>query len=140
MTAKGGYLTKQGYATFQGIVIDTDGTDCGTKMCLDIHLTEKNIDLYMYQNIKLENGMLVNLNPDNYKEYINKYLQVRTPMFCLSNKICNKCAGSRFELLQIKNVGLTSVRVSNNLMNLNMKKRHQMKITLDEVDINSLVI
>ena len=140
MTAVNGYQSKQMYACYQSIIIDEPATDCGTKVCLDVYLTEKNIEMYLYQYIKLDNGTLINLTSDNYKEYINKNVQIRTPMFCLTNKICSKCAGSRFEILDIKNVGLTSVRVSNTLLNLNMKKRHSSKVSLDEVDTNSLVI
>jgi hypothetical protein len=139
-TARSGYQSKSIYSVFSSVTVDLPGTNCGTKIGLDIYLSEKNIDLYLYQNIILEDDTLVNLNQENYKAYLNKNIRIRTPMFCLSNKICSKCAGMRFEILDIKNVGLTSVRVSNTLMNLNMKARHSTKVNLDEVDVNSLII
>lgn len=139
-TQVGGYLTKQFYAVYQSIVIDDEGTDCGTNQCLEIFLTPEIAKLFLYQNIRLPSGKLVVLTNDNVNEYLNTTVKFRSPMFCLNDKICSKCAGDRYSNMGIKNIGLTAGKVSNNLMNKRMKKRHQMKVTLDNVDVDKLLI
>jgi hypothetical protein len=61
-------------------------------------------------------------------------------MYCISDKICSKCAGKRPEVMNIRNIGLTASALSNDLMNKQMKKRHKLKITLDSVNIDNLLI
>jgi hypothetical protein len=139
-TQIGGYLTKQFYAVFQSIVLDEVGTDCGTTEGIEILLTSDNMHLYIFQNIILPNGKLITLTPENSKDYLNKKIKLRSPMFCLTDKICNACIGERFNILGIKNIGLTSGKISNNLLNKSMKKRHQSKIKMIDVDPDKLLI
>ena len=49
---------------------------------------------------------------------------MRMPATCTGNKICNICAGDRFYLLGITDVGLTANRLANSLLNGGMKKAH----------------
>ncbi len=139
-TQVGGYLTKQFYAVYQSIVVDAPGTDCGTDKTINIMLTPENINLFQYQFIRKNDGKLVLLNEDNLNQYVNKMTKFRSPMFCTTDKICSMCAGERFSNMDIENIGLTSGKISNNLMNKRMKKRHNMKVKLDDVDINTLLI
>lgn len=139
-TQVGGYLTKQFYAVYQSIVVDDPDTDCGTKECLDVYIDSFNAELVLYQNIKSKNGKIITLTEDNIDQYMNTTVQLRSPMFCITDKICSVCAGKRFANMDIVNAGLISGKISNNLMNKRMKKRHSMKVELDSVDINSLLI
>lgn len=139
-TRDSGYLTKQFYAVYQSIVIDDDGTDCGTMQCLDVILTQEMADLFLYQNIVLPSGKIITLDDETTKTYLNKKVQVRTPMFCTSDKICSVCAGRRFYIMGIKNAGLTAGRISNTFLNLSMKAFHASKVKLDVVDIEKLLI
>lgn len=139
-TQVGGYLTKQFYAVYQSIVVDEPGTDCGTNECLDVYVDDFNADLITYQNIKSPTGKLITLTEDNIVSYMGKTVKLRSPMFCTTDKICSVCAGKRFGNMDIVNAGLISGKISNNLMNKRMKKRHNMKVALDDVDINNLLI
>ena len=138
-TQKGGYLTKQYYAAYQAIQCDTDGTDCGTKLGIDITLTPDVIEDYYYQNIMTPKGP-VPLTSENRKDFENKKVTVRSSMFCRSDKICSVCAGRRFYMMGIKNIGLTSGRVTNTLLNASMKNFHEAKVKFDEVDLSTLLI
>lgn len=138
-TREGGYLTKQYYAAYQSIQCDDDGTDCGTNFGLDMVLTENDVDDYLYQNIMTQKGPVV-LTNDNKLQFIGKRVIIRSSMFCKSDKICSVCAGRRFYMMKIKNIGLTSGRVSNTLLNASMKNFHNAKVKFDEVNINNLLI
>lgn len=132
-------MTKQFYAVYQSIVVDDAGTDCGTKAYLNITLTPDNIGLFLDQYIK-EGSKLVLLTDDNVDKYVNKKVQMRSPMFCISDKICNKCAGERPELIGIKNIGLTAGRVSNTMLQKRMKNWHITKVSMNRVDPTTLLL
>lgn len=138
-TREGGYLTKQFFAVYQSIVLDDEGTDCGTKMGLKVTLTKNVISDYYYQNI-ISGGKLVTLTPSNADQYIGKTVTMRSPMFCAGDKICAACAGKRFYIMGIQNAGLTAGRISNTLLNKSMKNFHNAKVKYDNVNLDDLLI
>ena len=133
-------MTKQYYAAYQSIQIDEDCTDFGSKMGLEMVITSGNIEKYYYQYIILENGGYDLLTPDNASKYLNKKVKLRSPMFCKSDKICSICAGRRFYIMGIKNIGLTTGRITNTLLNASMKNFHNAKLKFDNVNIDDLLI
>lgn len=139
-TAEGGYLTKQFYAVYQSIGMDKPGTDCGSKGYLPVFLTERNYDNYLWQYIVLPSGKLVLLDSDNYKQFINTTVKMRSPIGCLGQKICNKCMGERFYKLGIENVGLTTGRLPNSIMNSSLKNFHSTKVKFTKVNPETLLI
>lgn len=139
-TEVGGYLTKQFYAVFQSIVVDKPGTDCGTKGYIQLTLTPTIINDFLYQYIIGEKGKLILLTPENADQFLNKKVKMRSPMACLSDKICSKCAGTRFETMGIENIGLTTGRISNTLLNAGMKNFHITKVKMNKVDVDTLLL
>ena len=138
-TQVGGYQSKQFLAAFQGIVLDESGSDCGTKLYLDVKLTNDIKRDVLYRYI-LDAGKLVLLTDDNIDKYVGKVVKMRSPMYCKGDKICSKCAGVMFEKLGIKNVGLTTTKVTTTLLNKNMKKFHDSSVDLLPIDLNDIVI
>lgn len=138
-TADSGYITKQFYSVFQSIRIDEEGTDCGTKEGLEVLLTNDNVDMYLYQNIMV-NGKLVNLTMENKDKFVGKKVKLRSPMFCLTPKICRACAGERYAKLGIDNIGLTAGKIPNAMLNAGMKSFHTTKVKLNDVDPEKLLI
>lgn len=137
-TQDSGYLTKQYYAAYQSIQCDDDGTDCKTTMGLKVKLTPDNVENYYFQNIQTNKGFEI-LTSENKDKYIGKEVIIRSPMFCKSDKICSVCAGRRFYLLGIKNIGLTTGRITNTLLNASMKNFHNAKLKYDTVNENTLL-
>ena len=137
-TAVGGYMTKEFYAVYQSIVL-SDVEDCGSKYTLKVLLTKGNVDSFMYQYM-VEGDKKIPLTPDNQDKYIGKVVHFRSPMGCIGQQLCKTCAGQRFEKLDIKNVGLTAGKVSNNLMNKQMKKFHEIRVKLDKVNPEDLLL
>lgn len=140
-TAVAGYITKKFYALFQDIVFDEPGTDCGSTSGLTVSLTADNADSFLYQNM-IEKNKLVNLNDENKSVYVGKTVTFRSPMFCRNKngKKCAACCGTRYYELEIENAGLTTGKISNDLLNKGMKARHSMKVSLFEADPNKLLL
>lgn len=138
-TAESGYITKQYYAAFQSIYVDKEGTDCGTKSYINVYLTDKNFGKYEFQYI-IENGKPVMLSQDNKSKYVNKFVKLRSPMCCLSENVCNICAGQYPYISGIRNIGVTFADIPNAAVNAGMKKFHKSAIKMDDVDINTLII
>ena len=139
-TAVSGYITKQFNAVFQSVVVDEDGTDCGTKSYITVKLTDKNWILYEFQNIIDDSGKLVVLTEDTKSKFIGKTVKMRSPMCCTANTLCSACVGRRPYIMQIRNIGLQFSDLSNDLLNKGMKAFHDAKVSLDEVDPDRLLI
>lgn len=138
-TQDAGYLTKKFFAAYQSIQVDKPGTDCGSKNGLSFVLTEEDGDNYDYQ-YNIEGNKLVLITPQNRSKYIGKKVKLRSPMYCSGDKLCSICAGKRWEIMGIKNSGLTAGRVTNTLLNASMKNFHSAKVSLDKVNIDDLLI
>lgn len=138
-TGTSGYFSKQILATLQSVVLDKKGTNCNSKVTIPITLTSSMkkdfIDRYI-----VENGKLVILNEDNYGKYVGKTVNLRTRLFCTSEKICNVCAGDSYYKLGVTNIGLTGSRVASTLLNMSMKKFHDATTKMSEIDLDDMII
>lgn len=122
-TATSGYSAKKINAALQSEVLDERGSDCKSKFPEDVTLTKKNASLYKYHYV-IDNGKPVRLDDSTFSKYIGKTVKMRMPSTCTGSKICNVCAGDRFYLLGIEDVGLTGNRLANSLLKGGMKKAH----------------
>ena len=122
-----GYLTKKLSAAFQSVVLDKKGTDCGTKMYSTVTLTPDNLKFYKF-NFIIEGSKLVRLDPTNYDKYLGKTVKIRTNNYCLSKNICNACAGDMAYLIGLQNIGLTTPRISNSMLQGRMKQFHNANV------------
>lgn len=122
-TQIGGYLVKKYMAAFQSVILDEKGTSCGTIKTMSVLLTKDNINLFKFRYIK-DGSKLVELTPQNQSKYIGKVVQMYDPMYCTSDKICNRCAGELYYKLGIKNIGLTASKISSLIMQKSLKKFH----------------
>jgi hypothetical protein len=82
---------------------------------------------------------LVLLTKDNIDSYVGKVVNKRTPQYCISDDICEVCAGKRYRNVGITEIGASSVALPNGLMNKNMKLFHDTKVKFHSVDIDSLI-
>lgn len=134
LTATGGYMEKLYVSALQHIMLDPDGSDCGTKRTKTVHLTSDNINIYMYSYI-VEGSRLIELNSDNMDKYINKTVKFRFSDLCESKTgICSKCAGTLFYKLKVKNIGLSCSMLPSKLKLINMKAFHDSQVSTVEMD------
>ena len=138
-TATAGDYSKQLTAAFQGIVADVPGSDCGTPNTIKIIIGANKQKDFIGRHI-MERGKAILLTDKNIDKYIGKEVNLRTPMYCQSDKICSVCSDKKFEQLGIVNIGLTTARMSGTLLNAGMKSFHDSKAKVTKIDINHLTL
>jgi hypothetical protein len=132
-TQKGGYETKKINNSMQVITLDEVDSDCGTTNYLEIIIPEGMKSMFVGR-YALSGGKLVEITEANISIFAGKKTILRSPMYCKSEQICNKCAGELFYKLGMRNAGLLSSTLSGNLMNLSMKKFHNTSLRFGKID------
>lgn len=115
------------------------GSDCGTKALCEVTLTKDNASLYHYHYIK-EGSNYVRFDPTTESKYIGKTVKMRLPTCCIGKELCNRCAGDRYYMLGIKNLGLTNGRVSNSLLRARMKQAHDATVRMSTLTADELFV
>lgn len=123
-TEVGGAQEKQFVKAFEHVHVLPDGTDCGTKKTVTVHLTEDNIDLWMYSYI-VDGGKLVELTSDMISKYLGKTVKFRYSAMCESKDgICSICAGHLFNRIGMPEVGVASYQIPSVIKVKSMKAFH----------------
>lgn len=138
-TAEGGYMSKQLFAANQNIQLDEEGTDCGATNGLTVVLTKDNLSDYIDQYI-MDGKKLILIDEKLPSTYMNHPVKLRSPMYCLSKKICSKCAGQRFYKVGIQRIGLSSASMAGALQAQTLKARHDLSIKVDKIDENTILL
>ena len=133
-TEHGGYLENLTTMAYQDLILDELGTDCKTNRHIEVVLTKKNINRYIYNNIIESSGKLVELNSTNMDKYIGKKVKMRMAYLCPHEKPCNACAGNFYYKIGVRNVGLTLMQVFSIYKNKSMKAFHDSTVQLVEID------
>jgi hypothetical protein len=137
-TQKAGYETKKINNAVQTVILDDKGSDCGTTQYLKTTISDGMSSMFLYRYI-LVGGKEVMLDEANISQYINKEVSMRSPLFCKSEQICNKCAGELYYKIGIKNAGLLSSTMSGSIMNLALKKTHDQTIRFNKIKISDYI-
>jgi len=137
-TQFGGYLRKKMDMFGQSIARGEPGSDCGTKQTIKITIQDDLKGLFVNRYI-VENGQLVLLTDENIKNYVNKEVNLRSPMCCKGECLCNKCLGELPYKLQIQNIGFMNSAMASVLMNASMKKIHDASIKFTKIKIENYI-
>jgi len=137
-TADAGYMGKRLMALLQMMDVDVDGTDCHTKNLIPITITKTNMKNLLYRYFK-EDGVEKLTTPENIKGYLGKTLMFRSPMSCLGDKICSKCAGKLFYMLGVTHAGLFASQISHAALNLGLKAKHNSVVELYNLDPDNII-
>ena len=140
-TENGGYREKLFLRAFQNITLDSEGSDCGTKRYIEVVITEKNLNLWMYSYI-IEGSKLVELTSENKSKYIGKKVKLRFSALCESKTgICNKCMGNLYYRLGTKtNIGTALTQIPSVQKNISMKAFHDSTQSLYEMDLEKIFL
>lgn len=138
-TAVAGYATKKFFAAYQSATLDKRGTDCGSKGYRETLITKKNYQKLIYRYI-VEGNKLVMLDNSNIQSYIGKVVKMRSPLYCVGDKLCSKCAGDLYYRLGIENIGMTTSAIGSGLLNLMMKSFHDSSVKISEINIDDILI
>lgn len=132
-TEYGGYLENLFAMSYQDLILG-DKKDCGCGRYRIVEITEKNINLVIYNNIVNPDGSLTELNSTNIDKYIGKKVKMRYADLCTEENPCRACAGNYFYKLGIKNVGTTMMQIASTIKNKSMKAFHDSTIGTNEID------
>lgn len=138
-TRDSGYYTKKFFACYQNVQLDEPDSDCGSKKYRKLYLDKKSYMKVKYRYIN-DNGKLVCLTPEIAPKYFGKTVQLRSPLYCCGDKLCNKCAGDLLYRLKLMNVGLTISDIGSNMLNAGMKGFHDSSVDLYEIKIDDLLM
>jgi hypothetical protein len=134
-TEFGGYMEKLYTRAYESVLLDKEGSDCGTKGHIIVTITPDNVDRFMYSYI-MDGSSLVELNSKNMSKYMNKTVKMRFISMCKNeHKKCNKCAGNMFYKLGFINMGMATNIVPSRLKNVAMKAFHDSVVTYMEMDV-----
>ena len=118
-TAKGGEQTKFVLRIFQEVTATE--ADCGTTRGLKVQLNDQNAKTYVDRYL-VDGTLLTN---ENIKSYIGKEVTIRSPMFCnTKDGFCFKCLGELLRKAGIKRVGMQAISITAGFTNLAMKTMH----------------
>lgn len=131
-------MSKQLMAAFQGVVLDERGSDCGTSGYLEVTMDPHMEKALRYRYVTFK-GKLVKLDKKGMALVKGERVKLRSPMFCRSKKICNKCYGELPYLLGIQNVGLTYNTVGEVLKNQSMKAFHDSSVRIGNIDLDQVI-
>ena len=138
-TRDAGYMGKKLMASMQSSVVDEKGSDCGSKRYRVMLLTQKNFADVKYRYFLSGNSLKL-LTPEIGKQYYGKIIKLRSPLYCRSSHLCNKCIGELPYLLGIKNVGITTSAISSSYLNTLMKSFHDATVHSTKIDIKTMIL
>ena len=131
-TQKGGYLTKSVIRAFHDSAITR--ADCGTRKGVTIDFGKITPKKFIGRYILLH-GKWIEITNENVDSIPLKPTVVRSPMYCQCKEgYCYKCVGKFFEGLDVRQVSLSIVDISNTFMSAAMKNMHGSKLALYEID------
>ena len=137
-TKDAGYMGKKLLALLQQTEIDDPETDCRTKNLIPITVTDKNKKDLIYSYFD-SGGQLEVLTRENINSYVGKTIMMRSPMSCITSKICSICAGQLFYKLGVKHAGLFATQVSHTSLNLGLKSKHDTTVNPYYLDCDKIV-
>lgn len=137
-SAEAGYSGKKILGAMSTWSVDKDKVDCGTKHYLETEIPKGYESYFIYRWIN-ENGKLVELTPNNIKQYVGKVVKLRSPMYCKSEDICQTCAGNFMNKIGIEYEGLAAFEIADVLVNAQMKAFHDSSIKTRQIDLNQYV-
>jgi DNA-directed RNA polymerase subunit beta' len=113
-TGVSGYLTRKlVYCAVNSELGEED--DCGTTDTLNLSIPKNSDEIDSEKLMRSLIGRWVNnkgqlelITDDNYRTYIGKDVEVRSPIFCKHNKICKKCYGDTYKYLHSNYIGILS--------------------------------
>ncbi len=125
-TAEAGAMAKELMAVLQSEHLNPDpNSDCGTRSTIPFTITKKNKKYIVFRYID-EGGKKVMLDIHSVNNYIGKTVNLYSPQCCLDKAICGKCGGRVFHNLQVTNIGLLITPITQKLLNLKLKSKHDL--------------
>ena len=132
-TAEAGAMAKIILALLQSERINPDpNSDCGSQATVPVTITKKYKQYFLFRNFDV-NGKVVQSTLENIDKFVGKTRRMYSPMGCKHDAICAKCAGNIFHKLGAENVGLLSTQITQKLLNLKLKAKHDLSQSAGDI-------
>ena len=105
-TASGGYTYRTAIYAVGNVTADINNGNCGTKRTLRLKLTPEIFSRMAGRYV--QDGD--NIKPIS-KDMIGTFINLRSPIFCKTEKICRTCYGDLIKQLDSRNIGIISCNV-----------------------------
>lgn len=109
-TGDSGYLTRQLVYSTVCIELDMNLDDCGTTETLDINVVDKKLAKTLLWRYHIVNDQLKRITRNNYSDLVGKIINLRSPVYCKSKKICKTCYGHLYRILHSNQVGIIATQ------------------------------
>jgi len=86
--------------------------DCGTHDFLVVAVnSKKKAEMLCYRYYLNENDELTYITPENCYNLVGKTIRLRSPIYCKTYEICNKCYGDFHKILDSKFIGVIAAQI-----------------------------
>lgn len=128
-TSVSGYLTRRLIYLINNLELSENEHDCGSNHYIKMNLNEDYIKMFLYRVVKLDpdDEKEYIITKDNFNEFINKDLYIRSPLTCLSKngKICHKCYGYLFKKHNSRQIGYIAAQsIGERASQLTLRTKH----------------
>ena len=134
LTQDAGYIVKQFHAAFGHIVLGEPESDCGTKHLLPVRLTKDNMMEYHLRWAWTKSGWR-RMEKDALEKLVGRTVELRSPLFCVSERICNRCAGDLFYRLGTQHIASVFSKIGSQLLNASLKAFHDLSLKTVDLDV-----
>ena len=108
-TGASGYLSRKLIFACANLQIG-DLDDCGTTDLLEVHVKNIKKARMLINRYYDNNGTLEMITNENYEELVEKVINIRSPIFCTSPKICKTCYGDLYKVLNSRFIGVIAAQ------------------------------
>ncbi|MGD2071991.1 MAG: hypothetical protein PVG65_00670 [Candidatus Thorarchaeota archaeon] len=110
-TGTSGYLSRKLIFTCANLQISEDVEDCGTADCLEVDVKNKRKASMLVDRWKKtsKDGYEL-ITEENYENNVGKVIKIRSPILCKSPKICKKCYGELYKVLNSRFIGIIAAQ------------------------------
>ena len=109
-TGTSGYQSRKLIFTAINLMKDKSPSDCGTTDYLKIKIENKKQAEMLIGRFYSDGKILIEITNENYKEIIKKKINLRSPIYCQNEKICDKCYGRLHEKLHSPFIGVIAAQ------------------------------
>jgi len=135
-TQKGGVTAKIALRATSDIKILKK--DCGSKVGVDINITEDNYEAYINRYMLDKNNKPILLTEELLKSLIGKTITIRSPLFChLENDFCTTCTGDNIKDYE-NGVSLLVSGVGGKILSIALSVFHGKELKVGDIDLSNI--
>lgn len=111
-------------------------------MTLRYKITAKNKNSFMYRYIKgKDHSHPILLTSENIDNYVDKYVNLYSPMFCKSPEscYCKRCVGEFYNSFGTDKIGFLTMRIATKILNQALKAMHDSTVKAVKLNIEDYI-